>query len=155
MLTTMTTTLVVGLGSPYGDDKIGWVACEKLKKDIGHLSKVEFVMCDRSGLEWLTKLSNAEQVLFIDAMRSGEKPGTVRKIDLNADQWADYPAKLSSHGISIMDAIDVAQTLGELPEIFSVWGIEMEQCNYDSGLSDPVRTALPLLLENIKSEILQ
>jgi len=149
------TTLIVGLGSPYGDDKIGWVACEQLKMDIGHLSTVDFVTCDRSGLEWLTKMSDAGQVLFVDAMRSGEKPGTVRKIDLSADQWSEYPAKLSSHGINIMDAIDLAQSLGELPETISVWGVEIEHCNVEGGLSDSVKTALPTLLANIKSEILQ
>ena len=149
------TTLIVGLGSPYGDDKIGWVACEQLKMDIGHLPTVDFVTCDRSGLEWLTKMSHAGQVLFIDAMRSGEKPGTVRKIDLNTDQWTGYPVKLSSHGINIMEAIDVAKSLGELPDNISVWGVEMEQCTYENGLSESVKTALPTLLANIKAEILQ
>ena len=149
------TTLIVGLGSPYGDDKIGWVACEQLKMDIGHLSTVDFITCDRSGLEWLTKMSHAGQILFIDAMRSGEKPGTVRKIDLNTDQWTGYPVKLSSHGINIMEAIDVAKSLGELPDRISVWGVEMQQCTYENGLSESVKTALPTLLANIKAEILQ
>jgi hydrogenase maturation protease len=148
-------TLIVGLGSPYGDDQIGWVACKQLKIDIGHLPSVEFVICDRSGLEWLTKMSHAGQVLFIDAMRSGEKPGTVRKIDLNTAQRDEYPVKLSSHGINIMEAIDVAKSLGELPDRISVWGVEMAQCTYENGLSESAKTALPTLLANIKAEILQ
>ena len=54
-----------------------------------------------------------------------------------------------------MDAIDLAQSLGELPKIISVWGVEIEHCNVEDGLSDSVKTALPTLLANIKSEILQ
>ncbi len=150
----MTRALIVGLGSPYGDDQIGWIACEQLKIEIGNLPTVEFVVCDRSAIEWVSKISHAKQILFIDAMRSGEKPGTVRKIDLGTDQWNTCPTKLSSHGISIKDAIDVALSLGELPEFISVWGVEMEQCNYESGLSQSVEKALPGLLANIKSEIL-
>ncbi|NOZ55111.1 MAG: hydrogenase maturation protease [Gammaproteobacteria bacterium] len=149
-----TKTLIVGLGSPYGDDQVGWMACERLKMEIGHLPAMKFVICDRSGIEWMTKLSSAGQVIFIDAMRSGKKPGTVRKIDLSTAEWSEYPARLSSHGINIKDAIDVAQSLGELPEIISAWGIELEQCNYESGLSESVKTALPTLLANIKSGLI-
>lgn len=151
----MTTTLVIGLGSPYGDDQIGWMACDQLNMDLGHLPTVEFITCGRSGAEWLTKISHAGQVHIIDAMRSGERPGTVRKIDLHTDEWSEYPVKLSSHGINIKDALDIAQSLGELPENISIWGIELAQCDYEKSLSEAVKKALPVLLANIKSEILQ
>jgi len=150
---TATKTLIVGLGSPYGDDQIGWMACERLITEIGHLPAVEFIICDRSGIEWMTKLPPGGQVIFIDAMRSGEKPGTVSKIDIRSERCAECPATLSSHGINIRDAIDLVQSLGDLPEIISVWGVELEQCNYEWGLSESVNTALPTLLENIKSDI--
>ena len=150
----MTSTLVVGLGSPYGDDQIGWMACEQLKNELGHISEVEFVTCDRSGLEWLSRISDAGQVFFIDAMRSGEKPGTVKKIDLNTTQWNEQSVSLSSHGINFKDAIEVAQSLGDLPGLISIWAVEMDQCHYDSDLSESVKSVFPTLLQRIKSDIL-
>ena len=149
----MISTLVVGLGSPYGDDQVGWIACEQLKKELGHLQKIAFVTTDRSGLDWLSRISEAGQVVFIDAMRSGEIPGTIRKIDLNTAQWNKSAASLSSHGISLNDAIEVAQSLGDFPEVSSVWAIEIDQCNIDSDLSEPVKNMLITLLQGIKSDI--
>ena len=138
---------VVGIGSPFGDDRVGWQVVEALR-DLAHESGVEAALCADPASELLGLLRGAESVIVVDGIRSGATPGTLvrcMRADLNAG-----PGALSGHGVSIPQLLDLAETLGELPAEIEFFGIEIDSAHLCAGsLSPAVEAAIPRLVTMI------
>ena len=84
-------------------------------------------------------------VILIDAFVGTETPGTVRELPVQAIE-ADGPAPLSSHALSVRQAIDLARTLypGELAPFVRIVGISITPPErHGTSLSPPVAEAVP------------
>ena len=75
-------TRILGVGSPFGDDRLGWIAVDLIRdsawyrsRAAGSLSAQAF---DRPGPALLAAMDGAAHAVLIDAMQSGAAPGTVR-----------------------------------------------------------------------------
>lgn len=108
---------IVGVGSPFGADRIAWDVVEAL----GPLPDgVEAACCVSPLSELPALLRGAEAVLLVDAML-GVPPGTMLRCsreDLKVRQ-----DKVSSHGLSVDLALDLAEALGELPPRLNIIGL--------------------------------
>ena len=115
-------TRVVGVGSPHGDDRIGWDLIEALTA-AGPPAGVEAV-CLRTPLDLLEHLDGCETLVVVDACRGGGSPGTIVEVDrdLLATEGA---AGSSSHGLGLREALALAEALGRLPPRVIVFGVEM------------------------------
>jgi hydrogenase maturation protease len=78
---------ILGMGSPFGADRIGWQAIDALGSTGITRGQppgwVSLVCLDRPGARLLEALAGAEAVILIDAMRSGAPPGTLRRLQLD------------------------------------------------------------------------
>jgi hydrogenase maturation protease len=93
--------LVIGVGSPNGDDAVGLHVAERLAR--GPLpSGVHVVARDRPGLSLLEDLESAPAAVLVDALRSGGTPGVVRRVP---------PAALAQARLGSSHALRVAETL--------------------------------------------
>lgn len=126
---------IIGVGSPMGDDDIGWrvidalSVAEWLQPWMGR--GVELISLDRPGVALLEELGGAEQVVVIDAMVSGREPGTVAYF-----KWPfsiEEAGLLSSHGFGVGEALSLGRVLGTLPPILWVWGVEIQAA---TGVAD-------------------
>src|SRR5262249_29959088 len=72
--------LVIGLGSPHGDDQLGWVAVDRLR---ALLPAATPVVKATGGLALLETLAGQEEVLIIDAAAPAGCPGAIR--------WLEWP----------------------------------------------------------------
>jgi hydrogenase maturation protease len=117
---------VIGIGSPFGDDTIGWQAIEVLRDNSDLFPpNTEWLVLDRPGSGLVSLLENAKTVVLIDAMQSGQSPGTVQRLqmtELLAE--ATHP---SSHSLGVAEALALAKALGVLPENIFIYGIEMDE----------------------------
>lgn len=115
---------VIGIGSPFGDDTIGWQAIALLR---GHCDRfpiaTEWQILDRPGSGLISLLENAKTVVLIDAMQSGQPPATVQRLQLsNLLTQADIPC---SHSLGVAESLAMAAALKCLPQELLIYGIEM------------------------------
>ena len=144
---------VIGIGSSHGEDQVGWLVVESLQQILGEQDCIDYVLCDRTVFDWMS-LKQMEQCLFVDAVVSGAKPGTLHQIDLNSGQTESFRSA-STHGISLLDAVALARCLGQFPENAMLYGIEIGQWQPQKALSTDVRQAIPHCVSLLKRALLQ
>lgn len=107
---------------------------------------------DGAGLLELWK--GVDAVVLVDCVRSGERPGTIHRLDASSAPVAPAQSHGSSHAISVTDAIELARTLGRLPGRVVVYGLEGATLEAGSGLSAEVARVLDGLVAAIHAEAL-
>jgi hydrogenase maturation protease len=154
----VTIVRIIGIGSPHGDDRIGWEVIEALR-GLGTLRRfgpaaIGVDCCDRPGGRLIPLLADADFGILIDAMRSGLPPGTVRRLTPDEVARAELaPGALSCHGFGLGQALALARTLGTLPSRLAVFGVELAETRPGDGLSAPVRAAIPAVVKLVMDEI--
>lgn len=140
---------VIGIGSAYGDDQLGWVVVERLLAELPVDYPVSCLRCESPNqLFWL--ISEAKLVILIDAVYTGQSLGLIHRWQNAA--IAELPkAKLSSHGVVISQIWALANSLQCAPCESYVYGIEInpEQVTFQSLLSPEVETAIVTLLREL------
>jgi hydrogenase maturation protease len=119
--------LVLGIGSPFHEDQAGIRLVERLRKERfssgGPGVTLVFQTLDRPGWGLLEILKDADRAIIVDAMRSGQKPGTLSRLGLR-----DLPPDerlLTSHDVDVQTALALGQVLGLLPGRLVIFGIEI------------------------------
>lgn len=141
-----THTLFVGLGSPYGDDQVGWRVAEEL----GRRQPDRAVRVARTPSELLDWLDGLDALELCDAVR-GETPGRLHS-------WKWPTAQLGrlrsagSHAFGVTAVLELAERLGRLPEDVRIWGIESRQFEPTHSISDELAAQLPGVIEQIQDE---
>lgn len=135
--------LIIGIGSPFRGDQIGWDVVEAIEEDdiCGRypFGIVETFRCaSPAGL--LQLLSEADAAILIDATRSGAAPGSVRRIDVG--DLRTETEKFSTHGWSVAESLALGQVLELLPATLILYGVEVGDAGHieaDSVLPDLLR----------------
>ena len=121
----MKTTLVAGIGSPFGADQLGWQVIDALLKHPqtdAMLSHCQFSKLDRPGAGLIEMLQGYEQVILIDAVQAGKPRGTVIRLD--AEQIGEQAAGLSSHDFGVAEAIALGRAMGDMPGEIVLFGLD-------------------------------
>jgi hydrogenase maturation protease len=144
-------TCVVGVGSPHGDDAVGWLLAEELRQRDPTAADVVAL---RSPTELLGRLSGCRKLILVDACSGGQPAGTIRRLT-----WPDSAiaalSSPSSHGLGVGTVLALAEALGELPPEVVVYAVEMNDCLPGQTASDMVRRALPELCRCVLAEVNQ
>jgi hydrogenase maturation protease len=147
-------TRILGVGSPFGDDRVGWIVVDLIRNSpwyrsraAGSLSAQAF---DRPGPALLAAMDGAAHAVLIDAMQSGAVPGTVRKIELgrlamSGDSFA------SSHCLGLADTLMLGKALDLLAPRITLVTVERGCVQCQDGLTAAVQAALPLLLHCVRA----
>ena len=138
----MAETRVIGIGSPFGADQLGWLALDVLRQRLPMLSSVELLPC-RFPAELPNLLTGCSRAILLDALQGGFTPGSLQRFAL-----AELPQSglgVSSHGMDVAAALQLAKVLGSLPQRLIVLGIEVGKEN------QPVN---PVWIERLIEEVL-
>ncbi|MEM9659990.1 MAG: hydrogenase maturation protease [Planctomycetota bacterium] len=140
--------LLVGLGSPHGDDQIGWSLVKALQfhREAG----VAAVMISQPS-ELLDHLHGCEALVVVDACSSGHSPGTIERLEWPDERIACCDAH-STHGFSIAAALSVADRLQRLPRRVVLYVVEAGACNVGQGLGTALVSVLPELERRVLQE---
>jgi hydrogenase maturation protease len=118
---------ILGIGSPFGADRIGWEVAGALARErwLAALPPglVSVACADRPGIRLLELLEHPGLVILIDALQGGAAPGTVRCFD-----GRDLPPTAgfaTTHDFGIKAALDLAGALGGIAPEIRVFGIEI------------------------------
>jgi hydrogenase maturation protease len=135
--------LVAGLGQPAaGDDGVGIAVIVRLRAE-GNVDGVLYeTITDPSAL--VERLQSGVPTIIVDALVGGGKPGDV--IVLDAERLTGDTRPLSTHGISVAQAISLARALAPDSVSAIVWvvGIVAARSNVgETALSAKVAAAVP------------
>ncbi|MBX7167993.1 MAG: hydrogenase maturation protease [Pirellulales bacterium] len=148
-MTALPAQLVIGLGSPHGDDRAGWEVARAL-------AELNLPGCDvrlaNSGAAVLDLLTGAERLVICDAVRGMGPGGTVARWNWPLPQAAPWQAA-GSHDLGLREALTLAERLGTLPGEVVIWGVEAVSIGPAERLSEIVRAALPGLVARIEAEL--
>lgn len=119
---------VIGVGSPFGADRVGWEVVDALARPeawgAGSApARVSYARCGRPDSRLLEAFAQPGLLILIDAMRSGRPPGSIRWFvaqELMADGGL-----ISSHDFGIKSALSLASALGNLSAEVLICGIEI------------------------------
>ena len=146
----MKRTAIVGVGSPTGDDRAGWIALEALEAQFTAPERaaagVTTAVLDRPGAALLEYLRDVERAVVVDALRGGV-PGSL--VLLRVDHLQRDAARTSTHGIGVAEALALGAALKLLPPELVVIGITIDECSAAAEVSAPVRRAAPLLARHL------
>lgn len=142
-------TLVIGVGNrDRGDDGVGPIAADRLVA-----RGIPAVEHSHDGAALIDLWAGCEKVVLVDAMRSGARPGTIRRFDASRERLPTGAFGVSSHLFGPLQAMETARALGRLPQSLVVFAIEGGSYGFGNPLSPPVHDALQDLVDRVVEEL--
>ncbi|MBL3590043.1 MAG: hydrogenase maturation protease [gamma proteobacterium endosymbiont of Lamellibrachia anaximandri] len=138
---------VIGIGSSFGADQLGWLAIEALQEVA--LPDLELIRLDRPGSGLLRYFEDVERVLLIDAVATDSEPGEVKL--LNPADLSQASCLTSSHGFGVAEALALAKTLETLPA--ELWVAGIAAGNDHSSVPDLNKQQLLDLLARLTKDV--
>jgi hydrogenase maturation protease len=144
--------LVIGIGNPdRGDDAAGRAVARWLN---GRLPPdVEIIEHDGEPASLLARLEGVATAYLIDACASGTAIGTVRRFDVRAAPLSQEAFSVSTHGLGLAEAVELARALGQLPDRCIVYAIEGHSFEPGAQLSPAVAAAIIEVCSRVQGEI--
>lgn len=147
---------VIGIGSPFGDDSVGWKVASILEQQ-KNLQKfiptqLHIECSDRPGLDLLNLMQGATTVFLVDAVKTGAKKGTIHRFEKS--ELKKIVSPLSSHGFGVGESLKLGELIGELPQRLILFGIEVVTISTQFHFSKDLQDAIMSLAGIIEKEIL-
>ncbi|MCX7116394.1 MAG: hydrogenase maturation protease [Legionellales bacterium] len=147
---------VLGIGSPFGDDQLGWEVVKLLQQSpiisLCTPEQLHIAYCDRPGMHLLELMRPAQTVFLIDAVKTGAALGTLHRFQ--NEQIEDLGDTLSTHALGIAEAMKIGAILRILPRAVILYGVEIGDVQLQFALSEPTKQAIKALSVRIESDIL-
>ena len=125
---------------------------ERLQKDYAFSPNVRLLDGGTLGLRLLDPITEADYLVVVDAIKTGQPPGTIEILSL-ANMKKCVSLKNSLHQLDLLETLAHAQFLESLPKTVIV-GIEPEDTETLSlELSETVRSNLESLVSAVLLEI--
>jgi len=142
-------TLVIGLGNPLmRDDGIGLAALDRLREEWSLPAGIDLVDGGTWGMYLLPLLEDANEVILLDAIRTGAAPGTVQVL-AREDLPLGLSHKLSPHQIDLREILAILALRDLMPEDFIAVGIEPAVVEMGTALSPVAEAALPAMVDQV------
>ena len=143
---------IIGLGNTFrGDDGVGICVARRLREIVG--AQAEVLEAELAGIELLDLMKGCQAVVLVDAAHSGQRAGTIHRLDASTGPIGENPFPHSTHAINAVDALEVGRALGVLPPSVIVYGIEAEQTSPGRPMSPAVAQAMDAVASSIARDI--
>ncbi|HUJ95795.1 MAG TPA: HyaD/HybD family hydrogenase maturation endopeptidase [Terriglobales bacterium] len=146
-------TVVIGVGNTIlSDDGLGVHAARRLQNDPRLPADVTILDGGTFGLELAPFVSDASRVLFLDAVDSGQAPGTLTRM-AGRDLLA-IPGSWSVHRLGVADLISTLALIATQPQDIVVLGVQPAHTDWGTTLSPEVKAALAPLVDAALKQLL-
>ena len=148
----MTRTLVIGVGNPdCGDDAVGIEVARRLLAR--GLRDASVRQSPRNASRLLESWQGRARVILIDAAAGAGRPGAIYRFEADAGPLPVSRLQASTHSWGVVEAVEVARSLGELPASVVVYAIEGTSFGPGQRLSASVRRAAKRVERRVLEEI--
>jgi hydrogenase maturation protease len=141
--------LIVGVGSPHGDDAVGWLALDRLREKVD--SSVRLVPL-REPVDMTFHLVGCRRLWILDGCRSGSPAGSVFRL-VWPDQRVQFTTSPSSHGVNIDTALRLSEALGRLPSSVVIFTVELADSQPGAPVAAEVAAALSTIEDRVLAEL--
>ncbi len=135
--------LVIGVGNRLrGDDGASGEVVRRLRERRTQTGiEVSEQLCEPDDL--LEAWQGRDAVVLVDTMRSGHRPGTIRRFDVSRDPLpARVGGPVSTHAFGLHEAIELGRALHRLPRRVIVFAVEGQHFEAGATPSGEVETAV-------------
>jgi hydrogenase maturation protease len=150
------TVLVIGTGNELlGDEGLGVHVARALLARDGLPEHVEVLEAGTALLDLLPHMSRYPQVILVDAVRAGQEPGSLYRLEIvagSALQPVSYPP-VSLHEWGILETLHAAETLGLMPGQLTLLGAEPEIVEPSLELSPRLARAAAQIVALLLDEV--
>jgi hydrogenase maturation protease len=137
--------IVIGLGSPNGDDQIGWLLANEIARRCGPAITVRTLS---SPVDLAYAVEGFSRAVIIDAVRCQHPLNRSCRWQWPSPEIALVRAS-GTHAIGLVDALQLADELNRLPVDTVIWGIPAQSFSAGSEPSSTLQDAVPYLAEEI------
>ncbi len=142
--------VVIGVGNPWrGDDGVGWAVIDRVEGALA--GQAELVHATGEATELVEAWSGADLAVVVDAVRSGATAGTVHR-DVGFDALTPT-GPVSSHGLGVIEAVELGRVLGRLPGRLALFGIEGRTYELGRALSGAVAAAVVQVVDQVVATV--
>ncbi len=140
----MNRVAVIGIGSPFGADRLGWEVVERLP---AAGDDVVFECWDGPLAGLVERFRDLDAAVLVDAALNGGVPGECRT--LASDQLEGQGLCWSSHGFGLADAVALGRALNALPAQLSIVAAEVG----DPALPAPPEAAVHSAMRAVEAAL--
>jgi len=139
--------LLLGMGNILlQDEGLGIRALEALQKEYDFPPQVELLDGGTTGMGLLDDISGREQLLVLDAVQTGEPPGTL--VVLRGDAVPVYfGVRVTPHQLGLADVLATLELSGERPAGVTVLGLVPQSLELTLDLSGLIQSKLADLVQ--------
>ena len=146
-------TLILGVGNLLlSDEGVGLHVIRRLQESYTLPGNVQVLDGGTLGLDLLYYLEGIENLLLIDAVETGEKPGTLLRLE-GEEVPAFLSIKMSPHQIGVPDMLFAAKLKDLYPQRIVLWGVQPENLDIGLDLSTVVAAQVNTLVNNVVAEL--
>jgi len=139
-------SLIIGIGNRHrGDDAVGCIIAERLK------TRFETLEHDGEPASLMKAWEGRPSIILIDAVSSGEKPGTIFHFDLQKHKLPEVFRHSSTHSFGVTEAVELARVFDGLPPRVIFFGVEGKNFSIGEDMSKEVSA----VLEDIQGRIIK
>jgi hydrogenase maturation protease len=134
------------------DDGVGVKVVQRLQQEYRFPDSVEVLDGGTLGLDLLPKLEGIDHLIVVDAVETGQKPGSCVRL-AGEELPIALETKVSPHQMGLKDLLSVAQLLGQSPAEMVLIGVQPGSIEMDTELTPEVEAVLDTLIDNVLAEI--
>lgn len=144
--------VILGLGNILLKDEGAGV---HIAEEIGKRSlpeNVEVIDGGTASMDILMTLKDVKKLIIVDALRGGEKPGTVYRLHPE-DLSAVSDCNMSLHQITVLEGLIIAKKIGNAPQETVIIGIEPEEIDWGIGITSEIKRKIPDIIDIVIEEV--
>ena len=144
---------IIGVGNDFrGDDAVGLQVARSIREM--DLPQVAVLETGGEAGRLMELWQDPTPVILIDAMHSGVPPGTIYRFAAGVEPIpAGYFPSTSTHSLGVVESIELARVLRQLPSRLVVYGIEGESFEAGAPLSPKVARAAEEVVRRVLKEL--
>jgi hydrogenase maturation protease len=146
---------IVGVGNTImGDDGVGPSLVERLEDSpVGSAADVRLTDAGTTGFMALEAMSGAERAVVVDAVETGDPPGTVHEYRCVDGTFETDVPEMTMHDVSFTEALVAGRDVYDLPDEIRILGVEPADVSIGDELSEPVEQAVSELAGSLTESI--
>ena len=144
--------VVIGVGNSWqSDDGAGLAVARRLRELVPE--DVDVLELEGEPVTLVEAWAGADEAWVVDAVSSGARPGTVHRVDAAEAPLPRELSTASTHLFGIGESVELARSLGRLPERLVVYGIEAAQISAGPELSPEALAGVEETIKRLLQEL--